>query len=196
MTVTQAPDLRPQMGQAFDQAAAVIAATRPDQLDLPTPCSDFDVAALLAHLVGVADRVAMVGRRQQVSDLAVPTGVAGDGWASLFAARAADALAVWEDDRLLDEALTLPFATLPGRAVVGVYLEELVTHSWDLARATGNDVLLDPVLAELALPIIRQALPASPRGGPIPFAPVVEVADDAPAYDRLAGWVGRDPAWG
>ncbi|GAA1511493.1 hypothetical protein [Nocardioides humi] len=38
-------------------------------------------------------------------------------------------------------------------------------------------------------------MPAEPRGGEIPFGPVVPVADDAPAYDRLVAWTGRDPQW-
>ena len=27
------------------------------------------------------------------------------------------------------------------------------------------------------------------------FGPEVPVPPDAPAYDRLAGWFGRDPGW-
>ena len=41
------------------------------------------------------------------------------------------------------------------------------------------------------------ALPAEPRGAEIgvPFGPVVPVAEDAPPYARLVGWVGRNPEW-
>jgi len=32
-------------------------------------------------------------------------------------------------------------------------------------------------------------------GAGVPFGAVVEVPADAPAYDRLVGWLGRDPHW-
>jgi hypothetical protein len=41
--------------------------------------------------------------------------------------------------------------------------------------------------------VVQQFIPAERRGGPVPFGQVVEIAADAPAYDRLAGWQGRKP---
>ena len=41
--------------------------------------------------------------------------------------------------------------------------------------------------------MVKQFVPAEPRGGHIPFGPVVAVPTDAPAYDQLAGWMGRQP---
>jgi len=38
--------------RALDETARLVDAVRPDQMGLPTPCSDWDVQALLAHLVG------------------------------------------------------------------------------------------------------------------------------------------------
>lgn len=40
---------------------------------------------------------------------------------------------------------------------------------------------------------VLEQLPAAGRE-PLPFGSVVEVPDDAGPYDRLVGWVGRDPA--
>ncbi|MGC3995833.1 MAG: hypothetical protein QM779_17230 [Propionicimonas sp.] len=75
------------------------------------------------------------------------------------------------------------------------YVSEMATHSWDLAVATGRADELDASIAEAALPIAMATVPAAGRGPETPFAPVVEVADDAPAYDRLVAWNGRDPRW-
>ncbi len=95
----------------------------------------------------------------------------------------------------LDRIVALPWGEAPVSAAVGSYVSELATHSWDLAVATGREADLDPGLAEASLPIARAKVPAAGRGEGIPFDPVVEVPDDAPAYDRLVGWNGRDPRW-
>ena len=74
-------------------------------------------------------------------------------------------------------------------------IAELATHDWDLARATGQPAELDPALAEHALRWSRGMLRPEFRGPGKAFGVEVPVPDDAPAYDRLAGWFGRDPSW-
>ncbi len=64
---------------------------------------------------------------------------------------------------------------------------ELTTHTWDLASATGHET----ALAEASLVIAHAVLSPDYPGGELPFKPVVVVADDAAAYDRLAGFLGR-----
>lgn len=55
-------DPRPLLGRALDQSERLAAGTSPDQLTESTPCSEFDVRALLGHMVAVARRIAHVGR--------------------------------------------------------------------------------------------------------------------------------------
>jgi len=43
------------------------------------------------------------------------------------------------------------------------------------------------------LAIARRILPPEPRGGEIPFGPVVPVPPDAGPYAQLAGWLGPSP---
>jgi uncharacterized protein (TIGR03086 family) len=68
-------------------------------------------------------------------------------------------------------------------------------HDWDLAKATGQQAGLDPALAEHALRWSRRMLRPEFRGPDKAVGPEVPVAEDAPAYDRLAGWFGPDPGW-
>jgi uncharacterized protein (TIGR03086 family) len=95
----------------------------------------------------------------------------------------------------LDRDVTVPWGVVPGRAAGWGYVRELAVHAWDLASALGTVDALDPALADVVVDRVRAALPAEPRGGGIPFGPVVEVPDDAGAYERLVGWLGRDPSW-
>jgi hypothetical protein len=53
--------------------------------------------------------------------------------------------------------------------------------------------LLDDTLATHCLPLVRQFIPAEPRGEHVPFGPVVPVAEDASPYDQLVAWQGRKP---
>lgn len=49
----------------------------------------------------------------------------------------------------------------------------------------------DDELAGASLAIAEAVLSPDNRGGDIPFEPAVAVAEDAPVYDRLAGFLGR-----
>jgi uncharacterized protein (TIGR03086 family) len=183
------------MQAALDQASRVIAGVTGDQLDRPTPCTEFDVRVLTRHMVGVARRIAAIGRREPQAGEVDTSGIPedGDGLAKAFDEARHEAFASWADDAILGEELVLPFATLPGAAVADIYTLELTAHTWDVAVATGQVDVLDAALAEASLEIATRMLPPEPRGGDFPFAAVVPVPDDAPPYDRLAGYLGRRP---
>ena len=96
----------------------------------------------------------------------------------------------------LDRLVTGPGGEAPLRFRADQQITELATHDWDLAKATGQvPAELDPALAEHALRWSRGMLRPEFRGPDKAFGVEVPVPDDAPAYDRLAGWFGRDPGW-
>jgi uncharacterized protein (TIGR03086 family) len=185
------PDPRQLLFRCFDQAGRVIRDVSGDQLGLPTPCTEFDVAALLTHLVGVGHRVAAVGRGEPQTGRLGVRDVAQGGWAAAFDQMREEARSSWEDDAVLERKMELPFGTFDGATVAGIYSMELTAHTWDLAKATGQVATLDEELATAVLPIAHVALPTADRGEFIPFEPVVAVAPDASAYDRLAAYLGR-----
>jgi hypothetical protein len=57
------------------------------------------------------------------------------------------------------------------------------------------DILGEPPMRWYALSWSRQMLRPEFRGPGQAFGPEVAVRPDAPAYQRLAGWFGRDPEW-
>jgi uncharacterized protein (TIGR03086 family) len=188
-------DPRPMLYRSFDQATRVVIGVAPDQLALPTPCVAFDVAGLLTHMVGVGGRIAGIGRGESQSGaLRLPGGLDGSALAGAFEATRKEAVASWADAAVLERKIELPFGTFTGDQVAEIYTMELTAHTWDLASATGQVDALDEALAEASLAVARQVLPPQPRGGFIPFEAVVPVPDEAPAYVRLAGFLGRQPA--
>ncbi len=194
-------DPRPLFAVAAHLATVTIDGVTDAQLVRPTPCPDFDVAHLLDHLALVASRIASLGRG--AADYSIQDG-GTTGWpagriAETWKAAMADAEAAWADPESLSRTVTLPWATMPGAGVLSMYLSEVTVHTWDLARATGQQPAWDPAVVETSLAFMEQALPADIRGGAddaeVPFAPVVATAADAPALDRLVAWCGRNPSW-
>jgi uncharacterized protein (TIGR03086 family) len=190
--MTDITDPRPLYREALTWVTALMAGVRPDQLTDPTPCDEFDVATLMGHLVATVERARVIGEGGDPHTVPlVVTGVADDDWPHAYD-RAIDAMrAVWADDSLLDTVVTVPWGRVPGRAAVFAYLNETLVHGWDLAVATGQPAEADPTLAATALAVAERAIPEAPRGGPIPFGPVVEPAEGAGPTERLANWSGR-----
>lgn len=192
MTDTTEP--RPVYDRALDWVHGLITAVRAEQLADPTPCPEFDVRALLGHLVATVDRARAIGEgRPPFSVPSVVTGVdetRDDAWAAAFADAAERMRLVWRDDALLDKQLTVPWGTVPGRAAVWGYVNEALVHGWDLAVATGQPAEADADLADAVLAGVRAKIPAGDREG-MPFAAAVEPVPGAGPTERLANWSGH-----
>jgi len=78
-------------------------------------------------------------------------------------------------------------------AVDRFYTNDVFMHTWDLARATGQDDRLDPEFCAQLLagmePIAELLQTSGQYGAP------VKVPADADAQTRLIGFIGRDPGW-
>jgi uncharacterized protein (TIGR03086 family) len=179
---------------ALDQTAGLIATIDASQAGLATPCPGWDVRALVGHLAGQALRNFLVSVRGETTDWTAPADEIGDDWAETFRERAAPLRAAWRAADL-DRPVAGPGGEAPLRFRADHQITELAVHDWDLARATGQQAGLDPAVAEHALRWSRQMLRPEFRGPDKAFGLEVPVPDDAPAYDRLAGWFGRDPGW-
>jgi uncharacterized protein (TIGR03086 family) len=79
-----------------------------------------------------------------------------------------------------------------GTTIVHMRINELLIHGWDLARAIGQPAELPDDLAEGALILWQTRLAGRPRDG-MPFGVPEAIADEAPAIDRLAAFLGRKP---
>ncbi|MDR0345232.1 MAG: TIGR03086 family protein, partial [Nocardiopsaceae bacterium] len=181
--------------RALGQTADVIAAIRPDQSGLATPCPDWDVRELVRHLTGQGLRNFLVRARGETADWQAPTGELGEDWAAEFRSRADELMAVWRAADL-DQPVAMPGGgQVPLSSRADQQITELAVHGWDLARATGQRAELDPAVAEHALAWSRHMLRPEFRGPGKAFGAEVPVSPDAPAYQRLAAWFGRDPGW-
>lgn len=190
--MTEILDPRPCYARALTWVHGLMAGVSPAQLEDRTPCDEFDVRALLGHLVATVDRARAIG--EGASPFSVPsvvTGVADDGWADAFATATERMSAVWRADALLDTQVQVPWGEVAGSAALWGYLNEALVHGWDLAVATGQQPEADADIAEAALAQAVQFIPAGARGEGVPFGPVVESSPTAGPTERLANWSGR-----
>jgi uncharacterized protein (TIGR03086 family) len=174
------------------KAAGLIDGVREDQCHLPTPCPDYDVAALLDHIVGWAQVFAAASEgRAHEGDPATFT--CGDDPAGQFRAAASAMVSGWRTHGL-DRKVRVTGSESPGELVFNMTLMEYLAHGWDLATATGQPVPFTEQEATEVLARAQATLPPEYRGENMSFGEIVPVADDAPAIDRLVGFLGRRPA--
>jgi uncharacterized protein (TIGR03086 family) len=194
--MTENQDPRPLYRRAVAQTEAIVAAVELSQLGLPTPCPEYDVRTLLAHITGGLTRTALVGEGDPdaLAHPAQASGVPDDGWPAAYRAAATRAVAAWADDTKLDTLVEVPWGKVPGRIALAGYIQETLAHGWDLSKATGQPTEGDPELALWSLATAKRILPAEIRGQEgVPFGPVVDVPPDAGPYTQLAAWLGRHP---
>src|SRR5580704_4219647 len=111
--------------RAMAQTEAIVAAVSPGQLTRPTPCAEYDVRALLSHIVGGLNRIAVMGEGGDA--LAVEPradGVPDDGWLAAYQTACSRARAAWADDATLDALVVAPWGKVPGRIALSGCVQE------------------------------------------------------------------------
>jgi uncharacterized protein (TIGR03086 family) len=74
-----------------------------------------------------------------------------------------------------------------------IYTGDVFLHSWDLARASGQEPPLDEETC--AAMLAGMAAIEGPMRDSGQFGPRVPVSADRSAMDQLIGFIGRDPDW-
>ena len=174
--------------RALDQAGTTIARVRADQAGLPTPCKDFDVRALVNHLVYDVQMFAagVNGGERGSPDV----DLIGNDWIGAYDTARTSLLDAWRR-KGIEGTITTRMGELPATFAVGQHLADVAVHAWDVAVATHQSRSLDPEVARVALDWARGALKPEYRGQA--FGPEVEVPENAPIYERLVGFFGRNP---
>lgn len=173
--------------RAVGYALGSFALVTPDALSRPTPCRDWDLTGLLAH---VDDSFAALQEAVDRRYVAARPGLPGDGSVAALRDRASGLLGAWTG---ADDGAMLSVAGCPVSAatvsVAGAL--EVTVHGWDVARACGAD---HPIPASLAAELLRWC-PVLVTGADRPgrFAAPVAVPRGAGPADRLLGFLGRDP---
>jgi uncharacterized protein (TIGR03086 family) len=191
------------LGPAAREVSRLLDAVSDAQLADPTPCRDTPVAGLLDHFMGLSLAFTWAARKSTAteggSNQSGPSAKADHldpDWRALLPQRLDELAEAWRDPSAWEGMAEAGGVTLPAEVIATVALDELVLHGWDLARSTGQSFDCDPASTQAVLAFTTmstQPEQAAMREGL--FGPVVEVPEDASAFDRALGFAGRDPAW-
>jgi uncharacterized protein (TIGR03086 family) len=135
---------------ASDGFARRLRLVTPDQWGDPTPCTEWDVRALVNHVtqsnlnyVRILDG-ASAGEFLRWRDV----DALGDDPVGAFAKTARDCAAAYAAPDAMERTVDHPSGTLSGRQALSVRTTDTLIHTWDLARGLGEDDTLDAALLE------------------------------------------------
>ena len=159
--------------------------------DVPAPVPGWTARDVVRHLVEWLPPFLAGG-----SSARLPAGPsAGDDPAGAWHAHVDAVQALLDDPATAGLTLSNPhIGQLPvDRAIDQFYTVDVFMHTWDLARATGQDDRLDPGLCARLLSGMEPMEEVIRSSGQ--YGPRVPVKDDADAQAKLLGFIGRDPQW-
>jgi len=184
-------ELHDRCGSRF---AALVAGVGSQQWHDDTPCADWDVRELVHHLQSELLWVPPMFDGQTIEQVGdrFDGDLMGDDaakWADLIASSTRAAHAAVARPGALGQTVHLSFGDVDGREYLTQLVADLAIHSWDLARATGQDDALDPDVVTLLMPWTEAN--AELLAGSGMFGEPVATDPGTPDDIRLLGLMGR-----
>jgi uncharacterized protein (TIGR03086 family) len=177
---------------AVSEFRSRLAAIADDQWAAPTPCEEWDVRFLVAHVVG--------GHR--FSSLVLDGSSADDAIAAVMSSSVLGVDPLRDHDEMasaqrlgfrrpgtLSSTVDHPAGPISAADFLTMRVFDVTVHAWDLARATGGDEQLDPELAAAAL----VAIAGLEHGLGFAIVPIGATSDGDPPLARLLDLSGRRP---
>jgi uncharacterized protein (TIGR03086 family) len=169
--------------RALGYTRIVLVGVADADLRSPTPCQDWDLGRLLAHMDDGLDAFAEAA----AGFVDVPS----RPWSSVridrLQEKACILLGAWAG--AAPDQVRVGGAALATDLLVSTAALEITVHGWDVGVATGRPARIPESLAERLLSFADLVVVESDRG--VRFADPVPVPVDAPADQRLLGFVGR-----
>jgi uncharacterized protein (TIGR03086 family) len=178
---------------AIDEFGRRVEAVADDQWGLPTPCSDWDVRALVRHLVyeNLWTVPLFEGKTVEAVGDRFEGDLLGDDPKAAWRHSAEQALAAVGAAGAVDRTVHLSFGDFPGAEYAMQLTTDLAVHAWDLARGIGADDHIDGGLAEACYQAVLPMEPMLRASGL--FGDTVDVGDQTDTQSRLLGVLGRQP---
>jgi uncharacterized protein (TIGR03086 family) len=179
--------------RAMDEFDRRVEAIAPAQWGRSTPCSEWDVRALVRHLVYENLWVPPLFDGKTVAEVGdqFEGDILGDDPQAAWAASKKTALDAVSRPGAMVETVHLSFGDVSGAEYTMQLTTDLLVHSWDLAMGINADRQLDAEVAEACLVEARKAEDMLRASGL--FGDKVTVPESAGPQQQLLGLLGRTP---
>lgn len=175
------------LGPAAEEMTRVVGGVADDQLGLRTPCAEWTVGDLLAHINQFAVVFTSNARKEPVE----PPSTLPHEWREAIPHHLAEMALAWRDESAWQGRVSAGGVEMdaPDNAVVAI--EELTIHAWDLGTATGQEMqttagALDQI--DRFFELFGDA-----GSGEGPFGPAAQVPTGGSRWERTLARTGRDP---
>jgi uncharacterized protein (TIGR03086 family) len=181
----------------------IVNSVEPAQFDRPTPCEEWNLLDLLAHMTvqhrGFAAAATGSGADQEIWQVATVTEAVRADPGGAYSEAARDVLEAFAAAGTAAASFALPEfgdgAVFPAAMAMGFHFVDYVVHGWDVAAALGVPYELPAAVVQAVLPLVF----AVPDGdfrtmAAAPFGPALDSVggDD---FERILRHLGRDPQW-
>ena len=188
---TMSTDMRELYRRGVESFGARVHAVGDEQWHLLTPCADWDVSELVNHLVYENRWTAPLFEGSTIAEVGdrFEGDLLGDDPKAAWAASADEATAAVSVPGATERIVHLSFGDVPGSEYALQLTADLLTHGWDLARATSGDDRLDPELVQACATWFKEREELYRGSGAV--GPRAELSADADAQTELLAAFGR-----
>jgi uncharacterized protein (TIGR03086 family) len=177
--------------RAVEEFGRRIDAVGDDQWTNTTPCTDWDVRALVNHVVGEDRWVVPLLEGQTIEQVGarLDGDLLGEDPKGSWKQTHDDALDSVSAEGVLDRTVSLSRGPTPAEDYLKEVAADNLIHGWDLAMGTGGDTHLDAELVAFAYDFYKPQAEIWRSFGV--FGDEVEVPMDADRQTKLLGMIGR-----
>ena len=182
-------DTLAQYRRTLDTFDSVIDAVQPDQWSNPTPCPDWNARAIAGHVTGGQQMLrALAIGTEPPNPWVDPAEFAGDHPGQAWREARTSCLAALTPANLDRTFMYEGYQDTVGRFVTTITFD-LLGHTWDLAQASGQHVVLPADLVEEMLAWGRAGDAVLRRPGFL--GPALTAPDDADVQSQFIAFLGR-----
>jgi uncharacterized protein (TIGR03086 family) len=186
-------DYRALHERASQHFARLVAQVADDQWDVTTPCSEWNVRALVDHVVRWNTFMPDLLNGLSIQEMMQPfeRDILGDNAAAAAEVSAREAVAAFAAKDALERIVRHPMlGDVPASYAIFLRIFDNAVHGWDLARAIGADERIDPQILGALVPFVNEQRTAIRASGAYGSAEV-DVEPDADTQTRMLGILGR-----
>ncbi|MFN2588085.1 MAG: TIGR03086 family metal-binding protein [Actinomycetota bacterium] len=176
---------------ALERFGERLAAAGDDSWGAPTPCSEWDVRALVNHVVSELAWIPPLLDGKHIADVGdrLDGDLLGDDPPAAWRQVARDALVAASTEGAPERTVHLSAGDASADRYLAEVTADVVVHTWDLARSIGADERLDPTLVEFAEATLRPLIDSWRAAGLLGYE--IELPEIADRQTALLALLGR-----